>query len=495
MVRTRIAPSPTGEDLHIGNLYTAYINYIWAKKNNGKFVVRVEDTDRARLVEGSEKKILSTLKAFGIVYDEGPDKKGPYEPYRQSDRLALYKKYAEELVKKGDAYYCFCSKERLDEVRKKQAAEKKVPQYDRHCLTIKDAASRIEKGEKYVVRLKVPKDKKVVVHDLIHGDVEFNSNDIDDQVLLKSDGYPTYHLGVVVDDYLMKITHVIRGEEWLSSTPKHLMLYEYLSWQPPQFAHLPLLLNPDRSKLSKRQGDVAVEDFLAKGYLPQALINFVALLGWNPGEGSTQEFFTIKDLIKQFDLTKINSSGAVFDLTKLNWLNAKYLREVIKEKDFDKLTKEKLKSHLKNNAVGKEILKDKAKYKILSKLVKDRIHFLGEIDSFFSENFWLNDVLPKFDLQLIAWKKSNLEDAISKLKELKEFLSSLKPTNYNLPTIEPLIKQWITDNSYDIGSILWPLRVALTGQEKSPSPFEVASLLGQHEVIRRINIVLDKSRN
>ena len=487
-VVTRFAPSPTGY-LHVGGLRTALYSYLYAKQQKGKFILRIEDTDRERYVGGAVEKLLSTLKAFNLKYGG--------KPIIQSQRLKIYKQHAQELVKSGKAYYSFKTKEELETIKEglmKESRPLKKSDLNENYST-QEIEDKISSGENYTIRLQTPRDGKIVYTDLVRGEVSFEYKNIDDFVLMKSDGYPTYHLANVVDDHEMKITHVIRGEEWLSSTPKHLMLYEYLSWQPPQFAHLPLLLNPDRSKLSKRQGDVAVEDFLAKGYLPQALINFVALLGWNPGEGSTQEFFTIKDLIKQFDLTKINSSGAVFDLTKLNWLNAKYLREVIKEKDFDKLTKEKLKSHLKNNAVGKEILKDKAKYKILSKLVKDRIHFLGEIDSFFSENFWLNDVLPKFDLQLIAWKKSNLEDAISKLKELKEFLSSLKPTNYNLPTIEPLIKQWITDNSYDIGSILWPLRVALTGQEKSPSPFEVASLLGQHEVIRRINIVLDKSRN
>ena len=457
MVRTRIAPSPTGEDLHIGNLYTAYINYIWAKKNNGKFVVRVEDTDRARLVEGSEKKILSTLKAFGIVYDEGPDKKGPYEPYRQSDRLALYKKYAEELVKKGDAYYCFCSKERLDEVRKKQAAEKKVPQYDRHCLTIKDAASRIEKGEKYVVRLKVPKDKKVVVHDLIHGDVEFNSNDIDDQVLLKSDGYPTYHLGVVVDDYLMKITHVIRAEEWLPSTPKHILLYDAFGWEKPIFAHVPILRNADRSKLSKRKNPVWASWYLEQGFLPEAVLNYLSLMGWS--HPKQLEVFSKEEFMKVFDLKDVKAIGPAFDPVKLEWMNGEYIR---------KSKVEDLKSRIL------EFYEDK---KLPEEIVEKTIPLIQERIK------KLSDYLPIAEFFFKSPEKYEID--LELFKKISAALESI--SDWKAAAIGDAMMSVAKESGLKTGEFFGLLRVAITGKKISPPLNESMEILGKEECLRRVN--------
>src|SRR3990170_142995 len=272
-IRTRIAPSPTGWDLHIGNVYTALLNYVFAKKHNGRFIVRIEDTDRSRLVEGSEQRILKSLRWLNLIYDEGPDIGGPFAPYRQSERLPLYRKYAEELVEKGNAYYCFCTAERLIEMRRTQKTKRELPLYDRLCRKIKpgDGKSRKEK-EKYVIRLKIPEKGTTTFHDLIRGDISFENNLLDDQVLLKSDGFPTYHLAVVVDDHLMEISHVIRAEDWISSTPKHILLFRYFGWQLPVFVHGPLLRNPDKSKLSKRKNPVWVSWYKEQGFLPEVII-------------------------------------------------------------------------------------------------------------------------------------------------------------------------------------------------------------------------------
>ena len=327
LVRVRFAPSPTGY-LHVGGLRTALYNYLFARKNNGKFILRIEDTDRNRYVEGAVEKLISSLKWCGLEYDEGPDVEGQYGPYMQSERLALYKQHAQQLVDAGKAYYCFCTPERLEALREDQQ-RRKLPQakYNKLCLSLskKEIDEKLSSGIQHVIRLNVEPDQKIIFDDIIRGKIEFESNNVDDQVLIKGDGYPTYHLANVVDDHLMEISHVIRGEEWLSSTPKHVLLYNFFGWEKPHFAHLPLLLNPDRSKLSKRQGDVAVEDYRDKGYLKDALVNFVALLGWNAGDD--QEFYYIDELIQKFSLEKVNKSGAVFDLEKLNWLNAEHLRK------------------------------------------------------------------------------------------------------------------------------------------------------------------------
>jgi glutamyl-tRNA synthetase len=320
MIRTRIAPSPTGEDIHIGNLYTAYINWAFARKHDGKFIIRIEDTDRTRYVEGAEQKILQTIKDYGLDYDESVDKKGPYAPYRQSERLNIYKKYAEELIEKGKAYYCTCSKERLDEVRKKMIAEKKVPKYDKYCLNRQEEVTKeIETGSSYVIRLNVPENFEVIFNDIIRGEIKINTNNIDDQVLMKSDGFPTYHLAVVIDDHLMEISHVIRAEEWISSTPKHILLYQAFGWKLPLFAHLPILRNPDKTKLSKRKNPVWASWYLEQGYLPDAILNYLALMGWSHPE--EKEIFDKEEFIKVFSLERVSPVGPAFDPKKLEWMN------------------------------------------------------------------------------------------------------------------------------------------------------------------------------
>jgi glutamyl-tRNA synthetase len=322
----RFAPSPTGF-VHVGSLRTALYNFLFAKHFGGKYILRVEDTDQARYTEGAVENLLDTLKWTGLSYDEGPDMDGDAGPYYQSQRLDIYHRYVDELISKNFAYPCFCSEDRLEKMREEQISQKLTPKYDGHCrqLILKEALLR-RKSEPHVIRLKIPETGVTTVTDIVRGEVQFQNEMIDDQVLQKSDGFPTYHLANVVDDHLMGITHVIRGEEWLISTPKHILLYDYFGWPIPLFAHLPLLLNPDRSKLSKRQGDVAVEDYKKKGYLPEALLNFVALLGWNRGDD--QELFTLEDLIKDFSLERVNKSGAVFNIEKLNWMNGMYIRKL-----------------------------------------------------------------------------------------------------------------------------------------------------------------------
>ncbi|HHE54163.1 MAG TPA: glutamate--tRNA ligase, partial [Caldithrix abyssi] len=339
-VRVRFAPSPTGY-VHVGSLRTALYNYLFARHNKGQFVLRIEDTDRNRYVPGAVENLLETLQWAGLDYDEGPEKGGPYGPYFQSERMEIYSQHVQILLEKDAAYPCFCSEERLSAMREEQAQKNLPIMYDGHCRNIpKEQALERMKNETHVIRLKVPRNGTTIVEDLIRGTVSFENNVIDDQILLKSDGYPTYHLANVVDDHLMKISHVIRGEEWLPSTPKHILLYQAFGWELPQFAHLPLLLNPDRTKLSKRQGDVAVEDYRAKGFLPQALVNFVALLGWNKGDD--QEIFSLEELIEYFSLERVNKAGAVFDLKKLEWMNGHYIRN-IDEQEYLKIGGEWLK--------------------------------------------------------------------------------------------------------------------------------------------------------
>ena len=336
-VRVRFAPSPTGY-LHIGGLRTALFNYLYARHTGGKMLLRIEDTDRTRFVEGALENLLKTLKWAGIEIDEGVmlsengqvSEKGDFGPYIQSDRVkaGIYNKYIDQLIEEGKAYYCFCSKERLDNLRERQKADGLTPKYDGLCrsLSLEEAKERVKNGEKYTIRLKLPKNTDISFEDKIKGKITFNTNDMDDQVLIKEDGYPTYHFAVIVDDHLMGITHVVRGDEWISSTPKHVYLYDCFGWQKPEYIHLPTVLNKDHKKYSKRNGDGMVEDFIERGYLPEGLINYLALLGWSPD--SEEEIFSMKELADQFSFDRVNKTGAVFDLRKLDWVNGHYVREM-----------------------------------------------------------------------------------------------------------------------------------------------------------------------
>jgi glutamyl-tRNA synthetase len=478
-VKVRFPPSPTGF-LHVGGLRTALFNFLFARKNNGIFALRIEDTDQARLVPGALENIVQSLHDFNIAADEGlywnngVKEKGDFGPYEQSKRLDLYKKYSQELIDKKQAYYCFCAPERLEELRKNQEAAKHAPKYDKHCLKLskEEVEKKIASGERHVIRLNVPADQTIRFTDMVHGEIKISTNDVDDQVLLKSDGFPTYHLANVVDDHLMQITHVIRGEEWIPSTPKHILLYSAFAWESPQFAHLPLLLSKEKKKLSKRDGDVAVKDFLEKGYLPEALLNFVAFLGWNPK--TEQEIFTLDELIKEFSFEKVNKSGAVFDLEKLDWINGLYIRRM----DLDELFV-RIKSYLPQaEGQPKEFI-----LKIL-KLEQERLKKLSEIGErvkyFFEE--------PQYDPQLLVWKKSDKTAIKASFEKLYEFLQSNEPT-------EVEIKKWIEIEKLKTGEVLWPLRVALTGMEASPGPFEIMDTFmalpdGKDVILKRVQKAL-----
>ena len=332
MVRSRFAPSPTG-DVHVGSLRTALYNYLYAKQNNGVFLLRLEDTDRTRLKENSVNTLLTALYATNIKPDEGlvlteneVGQTGENGPYIQSERLEIYQDQIQKLLDSGDAYYCFCTKERLDDLRKEQEKNGQTPKYDGHCreLAKEEVQERLDRGDDYVIRLKLPENEVITFKDEVRGDISVNTNDLDDQVLIKTDGFPTYHFAVVVDDHMMNVTDVIRGEEWLPSTPKHIFLYDALGWEKPKFYHLSNILNKNHKKLSKREGDVSVESFLEKGYLPEALVNYLALLGWSPKDN--QEILSLDELIEKFDLNSVNTTGAVFDLDKLNWINSQYIK-------------------------------------------------------------------------------------------------------------------------------------------------------------------------
>jgi glutamyl-tRNA synthetase len=518
-VRVRFAPSPTGY-LHIGGLRTALYNWLFARQNKGMFIIRIEDTDRKRFVPGATEKLIEILDWIGLDYDEGPylkmsnvkcqmskpiiQERGKYRPYIQSKRLAIYQKYAQELVKKGAAYYCFCSPERLEKLRQVQIANKLPPKYDGLCrnLSQKEINDKLKKNFLFVIRLKFPQTGTTVLNDLIRGKVAFNNSLQDEAVLFKSDGYPTYHLANVVDDYLMKITHIIRGEEWLSSIPKHLFLYQVLGWPVPKFAHLPLLLSKDRSKLSKRHGDIAVEDFRAKGYLPAALLNFSTLLGWNPGKGEEQEIFTLKELVQTFSLEKIHKAGAIFDLEKLDWLNGWYIRH----KNLSDLTKLCLpylirtgliKSKISNFQfpISKQILNAKfqiiqtgevVNFKWLTKIValeQERMKKLSEIAEL--TKFFFKE--PNYERGLLGWKKMTREQIVDNLQFLKKNLFKINKNNFNKKYLEKKILELIKKNNLGIGETLWPMRVALSGRVASPGPFEIAEVLGKDKTLVRLN--------
>lgn len=472
-IRTRFAPSPTGY-LHVGGLRTALYNFLFARKNNGKFILRIEDTDRSRYVEGAVENLIQTLKWCDLFYDEGPDVDGPYGPYIQSQRLEIYREHVEKLVQKGYAYYCFCSPERLAALREEQL-KLKVPQikYDKHCLKLspQEVQKKVESGEKYVIRLNVPENQTVKFYDIIRGEIEFDTNFIDDQVLLKSDGYPTYHLANVVDDHLMKITHVIRGEEWLSSTPKHILLYEYFGWEKPQFAHLPLLLNPDRSKLSKRQGDVAVEEYRAKGYLKEALINFVALLGWNAGDD--REFYYLNELIEKFSLEGVNKSGAVFDLNKLLWLNGEHIRKKSVEDLLPLLKDEIKKSKYASQNFSDEYLK------LVISAMQERIDFVHEI---ITKSYYFFERPISYEEKAIQknWKQETPEH-LNLLVDALEKLDNPSKEDYEKALNSVAEKLQISK-----GKIIHPLRLALSGTSAGPGIFDLLYTLGKEESIIRI---------
>ncbi len=479
-IRTRLAPSPTGF-VHVGTVRTGLFNFLYSRHFGGKTILRVEDTDQTRLVEGAMENMISVMKTLGIEFDEGPfinetgelKERGEFGPYIQSNRLGIYKEHIQILLDKKSAYHCFCSPERLDELRKDQMALKKPAMYDRHCRNLngEELAAKLQEsittGKNPVVRFACPSEGETVVSDLVFGEMTFQNNLLDDQVLIKSDGFPTYHFAVVVDDHLMEISHVIRGEEWIPSTPKHIMLYQAFGWEVPAFAHMPLILNPDKSKLSKRQGDVAAEDFLQKGYLPEALVNFIAFLGWNPK--TEQEIFSIQELVEQFELSKVNKSAAVFDLNKLDWMNAEYIRT----KTNPELV-ELCYPYWQDS--GQPLPQfDQVYLEAVVALEKDRLKKLSDIADGRTDFYFK---IPEYDSSILVWKKSTAEETKHNLTLLGDLFRITDDEVMGDPSrLEETIKAFITEHEMDNGSVLWPLRVAMTGLEKSPGPFEVTATL------------------
>ncbi|PKL89462.1 MAG: glutamate--tRNA ligase [Ignavibacteriae bacterium HGW-Ignavibacteriae-2] len=477
--RVRFAPSPTGY-LHVGGLRTALYNYLFAKHNNGTFILRIEDTDRNRFVEGALENLLDTMEWVGLVPDEGPRQGGISGPYIQSERLDIYKKYADELIESGKAYYCFCSSERLEELRDTQLKAKVAQvKYDKHCLNLskQEISDRLKNGESHVIRLNVEPGSKVKIKDIVRGNVEFDRSTIDYQVLIKSDGYPTYHMANVVDDHLMKITHVIRGEEWLPSTPKHVLLYEFLNWEIPEFAHLPLLLNADKSKLSKRQGDVAVEDYREKGYLKSSLLNFVAMLGWSAGDD--KEFYTLKELIENFSLERVQKSGAVFNIDKLNWLNAEHIKNQTNEELLPFLKKELEKSEFRDKTFSDEYLLK------VAGAMKSRLNFYGDFierSSYFFEE-------PKTYSQDIVDKRWKPETPEHLNKLISEFEKLENPVH---DQYEISLKKVAEELNIGGGKLIHPVRLAVSGIGVGPGLYEILEILGKEEVIKRIKTAIDK---
>ncbi len=477
-VRTRFAPSPTGY-MHIGNLRTALFTYLIAKKSDGKFILRIEDTDQERYVEGAVDVIYNTLKACGLNWDEGPDVGGPVGPYIQSERMGMFKEYAEKLVESGHAYYCFCDKERLEEVRKIQVASRISPMYDRHCrnLSKEEIDEKLKAGIPYVIRQKVPTEGTTTFHDEIYGDITVENSTLDDQILIKTDGMPTYNFANVVDDHLMGITHVVRGNEYLASSPKYNLLYEAFGWTPPKYIHVEHIMKNATEKLSKRNGDASFNDLIEKGFMTEAVVNYIALLGWAPkGEN---EIFTIEELINEFSIDGLSKSPAIFDPVKLKAINGAYIRKLDKA-DF----MEKALPYIKQTVKREDI-----DFALLSEVLQPRTEIFTDIP----EQVDFIDNLPEYDIAMYCHKKMKTNEETS-LVALKE----------SLPVLEN-ISDWTVDNIHEAlfglveklgvknGYILWPVRTAVSGKQFTPGgAVEMCYILGKEDTIARIKKGIEK---
>ena len=477
-VRVRFAPSPTGE-LHVGGLRTALFNYLFAKKHGGAFILRIEDTDRERFVPEAERGILEILEWAGLPPDEGPHKGGPSAPYRQSERLHLYQAAAERLLEGGHAYRCYCTPEELEEMRRGQLARGLATKYDgRHRNLTAAERTRLEsEGRPSVIRMRLPdRDERVVVQDLVRGDVDFNSAQLDDQVLIKSDGFPTYHLAVVVDDHEMGITHILRAEEWLPSTPKHLYLFRWLGWEPPQMAHLPLLLNADRSKMSKRKGDVAAEDYRRQGYLPEALTNFLALLGWSPGDD--RELMSREELIAEFSIERVGKAAAVFDREKLDWMNQQYIKSLPPEGLHRKLA-----PFIAETPLAGE---DEGQLRKISEIVQPQLVSLAEIGRHLEMFFRREDqpVVPAVAENLSS------ENAQRVLKSFRDHAASRSALNAE--SFHAIMKEVQKDTQIK-GKSLWkPMRSAITLELEGPDLSQVVAVFGKEKTLARVERALVK---
>lgn len=471
-VRTRFAPSPTGY-MHIGNLRTALYEYLIAKSQGGKFILRIEDTDQERQVEGAVDVIYNTMRMTGLHHDEGPDIGGEYGPYVQSERMGMYMDYAKELVEKGEAYYCFCTKERLESLKESNAEGAAFAKYDRHCLALskEEVQAKLDAGVPFVIRQKMPDSGTTTFSDVVYGDITVENTELDDQILMKADGFPTYNFANVVDDHLMHITHVVRGSEYLSSTPKYNLLYKAFGWEPPVYVHLPAVMRDAHHKLSKRHGDKSFEDLVREGYVVEAIVNYIALLGWSPS--GTQEIFSLKELEENFDMAGLSKSPAIFDIKKLTWMNSEYLKAM----DFDKyyaLAEPKLKEALGDTDLD---------LKKIAALLQKRLETLNDIPGlveFFK-------TLPEYGTELYTHKKmkTNDEIALSSLEAALPVLENL--ADWNTTSIHDALMALVGELGIKNGQLLWPVRTALSGEPTSPGgAMELADILGKEESLRRI---------
>jgi len=482
-IRTRYAPSPTGK-MHVGNLRTALYAYLIAKHEDGDFILRIEDTYRERLVEGAVDIIYRTLKDTGLVHDEGPDKDGGVGPYVQSERMAkgIYLEYAKKLIEKGQAYYCFCTKERLDSLKTNVSddSDVEISHYDKHCLSLskEEIEKNLADGVPYVIRQNNPTEGTTSFNDIIFGEITVDNSELDDMILIKSDGYPTYNFANVVDDHLMNITHVVRGSEYLSSSPKYNRLYEAFGWDIPVYVHCPVITDENHKKLSKRSGHSSYEDLLDQGFVAEAIINFVALLGWSPD--STEEKFTLEELVKMFDYKTINKSPAVFDMVKLKWLNGEYIKQMDNDRYYELAI-----------PYIKEVIKKDLDLKFIADLVKTRIETFLDI----AEKIDFFEEMPDYDIAMYTHKKmkTNSENSLEVLKDLLPRFEELDEDKYTIPEIEKLLKGYIAEREIKNGLCLWPVRTAVSGKQSTPGgAYEIMQILGKDESIRRIKIGIEK---
>ena len=477
-VKTRFAPSPTGR-MHVGNLRTALYAYLIAKHEGGKFMLRIEDTDQERFMEGALDIIYRTLAKTGLVHDEGPDKDGGVGPYVQSERQAqgLYMKYAKKLIEQGDAYYCFCDKERLESL-KTEVAGKEITVYDKHCLHLskEEIEANLAAGKPYVIRINMPTEGTTTFHDELYGDITVENNELDDMILIKSDGYPTYNFANVIDDHLMGITHVVRGNEYLSSAPKYNRLYEAFGWEIPKYIHCPLITNEDHQKLSKRCGHSSYEDLLDQGFLTEAIVNFVALLGWSPS--SDNEIFSLEELVKEFDYHRISKSPAVFDMVKLRWMNGEYMKKM----DDDKFYEMAL-PYLKET-----ITKDLDFHKIAA-MVKTRIEVFPDI----KDHVDFFEKVPEYETSMYVHKKmkTNEETSLQVLSEVQPLLEAQE--DFSNDALFAMLSAYAKEHGYKVGYVMWPIRTALSGKQMTPAgATEILEVLGKEESLVRIQAAIEK---
>ncbi len=482
-IRTRFAPSPTGY-MHIGNLRTALYTYLIAKKGNGKFILRIEDTDQERYVEGAVDIIYRTLRTVGLNWDEGPDVGGPVGPYIQSERMGLFKQYAEELVAKGEAYYCFCDKDRLTELKAVQEASGVNPMYDRHCrnLSKEEIDEKLKAGIPYVIRQKIPETGTTTFHDELYGDITVDNSTLDDQILLKTDGMPTYNFANVVDDHLMGITHVVRGNEYLASAPKYNLLYKAFGWEVPTYIHVEHIMKDKHNKLSKRNGDASFEDLMAKGYLSEAVINYIALLGWAPkGE---REIFTLEELIQEFDISGLSKSPAIFDPLKLKAINGEYIRKLTPEKFF-----EYARPYIEETVKRADV--DLSK---ISALLQNRTEVFADIP----EQVDFIDAMPDYELSLYENKKmkTNADTALVALEASLPVLEAIDEADWKFDNIHDKLFELIAKLEVKNGYILWPVRVAISGKQFTPGgAFEIAEIIGKADTIARMKRSIEMLKN